>query len=68
VIGFDPDTHEATLVSLHPVVRLEDVLENTGFRLHVPRNLPQTPLPNSEEIRLLREEIDPNNMYLGASL
>jgi glutaconate CoA-transferase, subunit B len=68
VIGFDPDTHEATLVSLHPVVRLEEVLENTGFRLHVPKNLPPTPLPNSEEIRLLREEIDPNNMYLGASL
>src|ERR1043165_6844199 len=68
VIGFDPDTHEATLVSLHPVVRLEEVLENTGFRLHVPKNLPSTPLPNSEEIRLLREEIDPNNMYLGASL
>jgi glutaconate CoA-transferase, subunit B len=68
VIGFDPDTHEATLVSLHPVARLEEVVENTGFRLHVPKNLPSTPLPNSEEIRLLREEIDPTNMYLGASL
>src|SRR6185295_2471632 len=42
VIGFDPDTHEATLVSLHPAVRLEEVLENTGFRLHVPKNLPPT--------------------------
>jgi glutaconate CoA-transferase subunit B len=68
VIGFDPDTHEATLVSLHPVVRLEEVLENTGFRLHVPKDLPPTPLPNSEEVRLLREEIDPEGIYLGASL
>ena len=67
VIGFDPDTHEATLVSLHPVVRLEEVLENTGFRLHVPQDLPPTPLPNSEELRLLREEIDPKSIYLGAS-
>jgi glutaconate CoA-transferase subunit B len=67
VIGFDPDTHEATLVSLHPVVRLEEVLENTGFRLHVPKDLPTTPLPNSEEIRLLREEIDPKSIYLNAS-
>ena len=67
VIGFDPDTHEATLVSLHPVVRLEEVLENTGFRLHVPKNLSPTPLPNSEEVRLLREEIDPKSIYLDAS-
>src|SRR5215831_7443868 len=45
VIGFDPDTHAATLVSLHPVVRLEDVLENTGFALRVPKDLSLTPLP-----------------------
>ena len=68
VIGFDPDTHEATLVSLHPGVRLEEVLENTGFRLHVPKNLPPTPLPNAEEVRLLREEIDPKSIYLEASV
>src|SRR5215471_8915560 len=43
VIGFDRDTHEATLVSLHPGGSLEEVLENTGFRLHVPKNLPPTP-------------------------
>ncbi|PYS34895.1 MAG: hypothetical protein DMG14_28340, partial [Acidobacteria bacterium] len=65
VIGFDPDTHAATLVSLHPIVRLEDVLENTGFPLHVPRDVPPTPLPNSEEIRLLRDEIDPDGIYLS---
>ena len=65
VIGFDPETHAATLVSLHPVVRLEDVLRETGFPLHIPKNLPLTPLPNSEEVRLLREEIDPGGIYLG---
>jgi acyl CoA:acetate/3-ketoacid CoA transferase beta subunit len=65
VIGFDPQTHEATLVSLHPVVRLEEVLENTGFPLRIPRDVPATPLPNSEAIRLLREEIDPGGIYLS---
>ena len=33
VIGFDPDTHAATLLSLHPMVGLEEVLEKTGFPL-----------------------------------
>jgi glutaconate CoA-transferase, subunit B len=65
VIGFDPVTHAATLVSVHPVVRLEDVLKETGFPLHIPKDLPPTPLPNSEEVRLLREEIDPKGIYLG---
>jgi len=64
VIGFDPQTHEATLVSVHPVVQLEDVLRDTGFPLHIPENVPPTPLPDSNEVRLLREEIDPRNIYL----
>jgi len=48
--------------------QLEEVLENTGFRLHVPNDLPRTPLPNSEEVRLLREEIDSKSIYLDASV
>lgn len=65
VIGFDPQTHAATLVSMHPAARLEDVLENTGFPLKVPKDLPLTPLPSPEEVRLLRDEIDPNGIYLS---
>ena len=64
VLGFDPETHSAMLLSLHPVVRLEDVVENTGFPLHIPKQVPITPLPTAEELRLLREEIDPEGVYL----
>ena len=49
-----------------PVVRLEDVLRETGFPLHIPKDLRLTPLPSSEEVRLLREEIDPGGIYLGS--
>jgi acyl CoA:acetate/3-ketoacid CoA transferase beta subunit len=64
VIGFDTQTHTATLVSVHPVVRLEDVVRETGFPLNIPKDLPPTPMPSSEDLRLLREEIDPQSMYL----
>jgi len=64
VLGFDPETHSASLVSLHPQVRLEDVVENTGFSLRIPKEVPLTPLPSEEELRLLREEIDPQGVYL----
>jgi len=65
VIGFDPDTHAAMLLSLHSVARLEDVVENTGFSLRIPNEVPTTPLPTPEEVRLLQEEIDPKGIYLG---
>ena len=43
----------------------KDVLANTGFPLAVPSDIPPTPLPSIEELRLLREEIDPKGVYLG---
>ncbi len=65
VLGFDPRTHEASVLSLHPGIRLDEVVENTGFPLRIPEQLPTTPLPTPEELRLLREEIDPQRAYLG---
>jgi glutaconate CoA-transferase subunit B len=66
VMGFDSENHSASLLSLHPGVGLEDVLSNTGFALNVPDEVHTTPLPAPEELRLLREEIDPKSVYLGA--
>src|SRR5438477_661264 len=64
VLGFDSVTRSATLLSLHPTIHLEDVVANTGFALQIPKQIPLTPLPTPEELRLLREEIDPNHVYL----
>ena len=67
VIGFDPATGAAALLSVHPGTTVEQVQENTGFALEVPAAVPVTALPSDEELRLLREEIDPKGIYLGAS-
>jgi glutaconate CoA-transferase, subunit B len=64
VLGFDPETHAVTVLSLHPGVRVEDLVENTGFPLQIPKEIPSTPLPTAEELRLLREEIDPKGAHL----
>ena len=64
VLGFDPESYQATLVSIHPGIRSQDVIENTGFPLRIPKDLPETALPTPEELRLLREEIDPKRVYL----
>jgi glutaconate CoA-transferase subunit B len=52
------------LLSVHPGITPEAVQENTGFALRIPAHVPETPLPAPDELRLLREEIDPRGVYL----
>jgi hypothetical protein len=52
------------LESLHPGVTLEEVKEQTGFELLLPDRIPVTPIPTREQVRLLRERIDPEGEYL----
>ncbi|MCP4417852.1 MAG: hypothetical protein GY805_14605, partial [Chloroflexi bacterium] len=47
------------LTSLHPDIPLKRVQAKTGFPLEIIPNLPETEPPNPEELRLLRQEIDP---------
>ena len=65
IFDFDPETKLARLRSIHPGESLEDVIANTGFTHdYVPQQVPETPLPTDEELRLLREVIDPRGVLL----
>jgi glutaconate CoA-transferase, subunit B len=64
VLGFDPETREAMVVSLHPGITRQQVIDHTGFPLRFSKEVPETQLPTAEELRLLREEIDPQRVYL----
>lgn len=55
----DEDDRPFRIESLHPGVEASTVVEATGFELEVPDAIPVTPEPTSEQLRLLREEIDP---------
>ena len=56
---FDFANGRMRLVSHHPGVKVERILSRTGFALEISPNLYETHLPSDQEIRLLREEIDP---------
>lgn len=58
------DNGELTLVGLHPGVTIEKVKENTGWDLKVAASLQLTQPPTEKELRILREELDPNGIYL----
>ncbi len=66
VFGFDPDSKRMRLEAIHPNTTLEDVLSNMAFQPIVPDNLPTTEPPTAEQLRLIREEIDPDRMYAGS--
>ena len=60
---FDEETGEMTLVSMHPGVALEDIRANTGWEMKVADDVQETPAPTGEELRLIREELDPEGAY-----
>jgi glutaconate CoA-transferase subunit B len=61
----EPDENgELTLTALHPGKTVEQVKENTGWDLNVASQLRTTESPTSEELRILREELDPDQIYL----
>ncbi|MBL1091708.1 MULTISPECIES: CoA-transferase subunit beta [Streptomyces] len=61
---FDFETPDRTmrLRSLHPGVTVEQVAEATGFALTVPDVVPYTREPTAEELRLIREVVDPKGL------
>lgn len=62
----EPDADgELTLTALHPDVTVEEVQANTGWPLKVAPSLRRTDPPTQEELRILREELDPHKIYVS---
>lgn len=64
VFDFAPRTARMRLAALNPGVALEDVRRQTGFDFPVARSLRRNPPPTEEELRLLRDVIDPQRVFL----
>jgi glutaconate CoA-transferase subunit B len=56
---------ELILTALHPGVTVEEVQANTGWALKAAAELRRTEPPGAEELRILREELDPEKIYLS---
>jgi glutaconate CoA-transferase subunit B len=63
VYRFEDETGEMFLASLHPGVQLRDVREATGWDIHIPDDVGVTDMPTADELRLIREELDPEGVY-----
>jgi glutaconate CoA-transferase subunit B len=59
---FDEDG-EMRLASIHPGAALDSVTAATGWEPRLADPVPPTPAPSDEELRLIREELDPKGIY-----
>ncbi|KRB74041.1 CoA-transferase [Nocardioides sp. Root190] len=50
------------LLSVHPGVRVEEIVEATGFVLEIPTDVPTTREPSLEELVIIREVLDPKGL------
>src|SRR5580658_347826 len=62
VLDFGGAEHAMRLRSLHPGVSVSDVADATGFVLAAPLQVPRTRLPTSDELTLIRGQLDPDSL------
>ncbi len=65
VLDFETPDHRMRLRSVHPGVTVDEVVEATGFELVIPDDVPESRVPNDDELRLLYEVVDPDDLRGG---
>ena len=58
VFDFNGPANQLQLLSIHPGVSMEDIFNNTGFKVAI-KSDEETALPSGEELTLIREVLDP---------
>jgi len=65
IMGFDDVTKRMKVLSINPGYSRKDVQENCGFELLWAETITDTDPPNKDELRILREEVDPMRYIIG---
>jgi glutaconate CoA-transferase subunit B len=60
------DSGEMILTALHPGKTVEEALANTGWGLRTTAHVRTSEPLTAAELRILREDLDPTGIYLGA--
>ena len=64
LLGYHPDNKRMILLATQPGISVQDVLDNTGFELPISDHVEENPPPTPEELRILREEVDKDHLYI----
>ncbi len=63
ILNFANPQREMQLSALYPGVTGKDVQAEVGWPLRVAESIQEAAVPTNEELRLIREELDPHGMY-----
>ena len=62
VFDFEGPDHTLRLVSAHPGVTADEIRGASGCEIDVPADVPESRLPTTEELVLIREVLDPRSL------
>jgi len=65
VLGFDEESKQMRVESIHPGCTKQQIVENTGFDLVWPKRIADSEPPSEEELIILREQVDPYGYIIG---
>ena len=63
ILNFDNPEREMQLSELYPGVTAKDVQAEVGWQLRLAATIGETAAPTTEELHLIRDEVDPQGMY-----
>ncbi|HEV8719831.1 MAG TPA: CoA-transferase [Candidatus Binatia bacterium] len=63
ILNFDNSQREMQLSALYPGVTVDEVKAEVGWPLRLAGKMEEVDPPKAEELRLIREELDPGAMY-----
>ncbi|HZA54815.1 MAG TPA: CoA-transferase [Candidatus Udaeobacter sp.] len=63
ILNFANPQREMQLSALYPDITAKDVQAEVGWPLRLAETVQETAAPTTEELRLIREEVDPHAMY-----
>ena len=64
LLGYHSESKRMQLLATQPGVSVDQVIESTGFELLIPEQVEANPAPCAEELRILREEVDADGLYI----
>jgi acyl CoA:acetate/3-ketoacid CoA transferase alpha subunit/acyl CoA:acetate/3-ketoacid CoA transferase beta subunit len=64
VYGFESESKQMELLSVHPGVTVEQIKQNSGFEIIIPEHISVTTPPSQQELSILKK-IDPAGMVIG---
>jgi glutaconate CoA-transferase subunit B len=64
IMGFHPESKRMLLLATQPGITVNQVMENTGFELLLNEEIAINPQPTAEELRILRQEVDRERLYI----